>query len=450
MGSASFITLNSGFQDTILVNDNLNIVGHVTIGGSSFESKIASSLSGYDTSLTVNSKLSGCLQYDPEYMFPVARVLNLSGLSLFEIRGYNNGMEGLKPLIACDISGGYGYSTYTVLVDRMASSYIWNSDAIHLATGCLIYTNTADTDFINMSELQNLKNSSSNIQGQLDLKAPLNNPTFTGTVAGITKSMVGLSNVNNTSDLNKPISTAVQSQLDSKLYVSPTGQITCNTIMCNYDLKCGDLQANSIYGPVVNQITTQIASNINNLQYTKVYELVRYYGNVKFIKLGRLYLPNLGGCQAEIQLSGSYGWNINNATGVAQDQYKFPNFQATIYMQTSSSGSRRKIFPNTLSNLIPYTSSYDLCHSGYVIITSPNYLPRGFYLVPVPSDNTNYVDIWYESLPWTGPLLLKVTQITGGFTISTEVADAMPLDGYVKLDMFLNNLTTIYKNPYNV
>lgn len=39
-------------------------------------------------------------------------------------------------------------------------------------------------------------------------KAPLNNPTFTGTVSGITKTMVGLSQVDNTSDVNKPISAA--------------------------------------------------------------------------------------------------------------------------------------------------------------------------------------------------------------------------------------------------
>ena len=50
----------------------------------------------------------------------------------------------------------------------------------------------------------------------LNLKAPIASPTFTGTVSGITKAMVGLGNVDNTSDLNKPISTAVQSALDTK------------------------------------------------------------------------------------------------------------------------------------------------------------------------------------------------------------------------------------------
>jgi len=42
----------------------------------------------------------------------------------------------------------------------------------------------------------------------LDLKAPKNSPTFTGTVSGVTKAHVGLENVDNTSDASKPVSTA--------------------------------------------------------------------------------------------------------------------------------------------------------------------------------------------------------------------------------------------------
>ena len=57
-------------------------------------------------------------------------------------------------------------------------------------------------------------------QTALDLKAPLASPTFTGTVAGITKSMVGLGNVDNTTDAAKPISTATQTALDLKLATS--------------------------------------------------------------------------------------------------------------------------------------------------------------------------------------------------------------------------------------
>ena len=53
-------------------------------------------------------------------------------------------------------------------------------------------------------------------QTALDLKANLSGPTFTGTVGGITKSMVGLGNVDNTADADKPISTDTQTALDLK------------------------------------------------------------------------------------------------------------------------------------------------------------------------------------------------------------------------------------------
>ena len=50
----------------------------------------------------------------------------------------------------------------------------------------------------------------------LALKAPLANPTFTGTVAGVTKTMVGLGSVDNTADSAKPVSTEQQTALDLK------------------------------------------------------------------------------------------------------------------------------------------------------------------------------------------------------------------------------------------
>lgn len=50
----------------------------------------------------------------------------------------------------------------------------------------------------------------------LALKAPLASPAFTGTPTGITKTHVGLANVDNTTDAGKPVSTAQQTALDGK------------------------------------------------------------------------------------------------------------------------------------------------------------------------------------------------------------------------------------------
>ena len=69
----------------------------------------------------------------------------------------------------------------------------------------------------------------------LALKAPINNPAFTGTVTGVTKTMVGLGNVDNTTDAGKPVSTATQTALDLKLNRSdfPTGTNTGNILYWN-------------------------------------------------------------------------------------------------------------------------------------------------------------------------------------------------------------------------
>ncbi|MFM7981798.1 MAG: hypothetical protein ACKPKO_21020, partial [Candidatus Fonsibacter sp.] len=54
------------------------------------------------------------------------------------------------------------------------------------------------------------------MQTALDLKAPSASPIFTGTTTGITKAMVELGSVDNTADVDKPISTATQTAVDGK------------------------------------------------------------------------------------------------------------------------------------------------------------------------------------------------------------------------------------------
>jgi hypothetical protein len=88
------------------------------------------------------------------------------------------------------------------------------------------------------SELNFVDGVTSAIQDQINAKAPLASPTFTGTVSGIDKTMVGLGNVDNTSDANKPVSTAAQTALDLKApLASPalTGTPTAPTAAANTD-----------------------------------------------------------------------------------------------------------------------------------------------------------------------------------------------------------------------
>jgi hypothetical protein len=80
---------------------------------------------------------------------------------------------------------------------------------VNLTKSDIVLGNVDNTSDIN-------KPISTATQAALDLKANLASPTFTGTVSGITKSMVGLGNVDNTTDANKPVSTATQTALDLK------------------------------------------------------------------------------------------------------------------------------------------------------------------------------------------------------------------------------------------
>ena len=79
---------------------------------------------------------------------------------------------------------------------------------------------------ISDTEIAYLDGVTSAIQTQLNDKlasssaattyAPIASPTFTGNVSGITKTMVGLGDVDNTADTAKPVSTAQQTALDLK------------------------------------------------------------------------------------------------------------------------------------------------------------------------------------------------------------------------------------------
>ena len=86
-------------------------------------------------------------------------------------------------------------------------------DGITAATAEL---NILDGATLSVTELNYVDGVTSSIQTQLNNKAPLADPTFTGTVSGVTKTHVGLGNVDNTTDAGKPVSTATQTALDLK------------------------------------------------------------------------------------------------------------------------------------------------------------------------------------------------------------------------------------------
>ncbi len=98
----------------------------------------------------------------------------------------------------------------------------------------------------------------------VELKAPIESPTFTGTVTGITKAMVGLPYVENTSDLSKPISTLTQIALDSKVSTntfSSTVSLKENTANKSTAADLGGTTPSDIFYPTQKAVKEYIAAN---------------------------------------------------------------------------------------------------------------------------------------------------------------------------------------------
>jgi hypothetical protein len=100
-----------------------------------------------------------------------------------------------------------------VTAEKIAAGAVTNEKL----NGSIEWTKLQVSSTVSATELGYVDGVTSSIQDQLDDKAPIDSPTFTGSVSGITKSMVGLGNVDNTADLDKPISDDTQTALDAKL-----------------------------------------------------------------------------------------------------------------------------------------------------------------------------------------------------------------------------------------
>ena len=89
-------------------------------------------------------------------------------------------------------------------------------------------------------------------------KAPTANPSFTGTVSGIDKTMVGLGNLDNTTDLLKPVSTATKTALDAKAPIAnPT--FTGTSFTTSGLLTCGNISTGPTSLSIITPSNDQVA-----------------------------------------------------------------------------------------------------------------------------------------------------------------------------------------------
>lgn len=148
---------------------------------------------------------------------PVAGSINVeTGGSEIKVK-VGNGSDTFADLDYIPTNGSVASDIATAIAD-----YATKADPTF--SGTVSLPSTTSIGDVDATEISYLDGVTSSVQTQLDTldtdKAPIASPTFTGTVSGIDKTMVGLSNVDNTSDADKPVSTATQSALDLKADLS--------------------------------------------------------------------------------------------------------------------------------------------------------------------------------------------------------------------------------------
>jgi hypothetical protein len=150
------------------------------------------------------------------------------------------------------------------VIDEPTSTVNFTQGSLDAVAVGAFEASSATIGNVSDTEIQYLNGVTSAIQTQLDAKAPTADPTFTGTVSGITKAMVGLGNVDNTSDANKPISTDTQSALDLKADLS--GPTFSGTVSLPSTTSIGDVSSTEI--GYVNGVTSAIQDQIDGKQAT--------------------------------------------------------------------------------------------------------------------------------------------------------------------------------------
>ena len=148
--------------------------------------------------------------------------------------GYLNGVtsaiqtqiDAKAPLASPTFTGTVTLPTGTVTSGMILDGTIANADIN--ASAAIDWTKLAISSTVSATEIGYLDGVTSAIQTQLNAKAPLESPTFTGTVSGITKSMVGLGNVENTA-----LSTWAGSTNITTVGTIATGTWSASTIALN-------------------------------------------------------------------------------------------------------------------------------------------------------------------------------------------------------------------------
>jgi len=274
-------------------NSNMLVSAPIAIGTalgvetSSFDGKIGLNVSSFsnDTDLEINS----FNQYTKLVLYNECEQESKCDISIEFIKGNRNFSEGLFNdwRISSNVTQHH-------LLFQVGSSGV-TSDILKLGNNEITMYKPLTVNNINLTGsvsgitktmvgLSNVDNTtdlgkpiSTLTQTALNLKANLASPTFTGTVSGITKAMVGLSNVDNTTDLGKPISTLTQTALDLKANLaSPTFTGTVSGIT-KAMVGLGNVDNTTDLGKPISTLTQTAINTKANLNYDSYRAIIRHY-----------------------------------------------------------------------------------------------------------------------------------------------------------------------------
>ena len=149
---------------------------------------------------------------------------NVAGLASLTTSAKLNLVDAIN-----EVNASVGGAGASIVDTGTSTSSVWSSSKtssqIAAATAALV--NAAPAALDTLKELSDALGGDASFAATtaaaIGSKAPIASPTFTGTVGGVTKAMVGLGSVDNTSDASKPVSTATASALAAKApLASPT------------------------------------------------------------------------------------------------------------------------------------------------------------------------------------------------------------------------------------
>jgi hypothetical protein len=250
---------------TVVTNINSGIASAVTTSESYTDTQIANLVSSAPQTLNTLNEIATALGNDPNFSTSMVNLIGtkapiinptftnnlnvlgaVTGNSICSVNDilYNNGSSlitnvgNANTLIFALANNKANIENPTFIADATILSNLYVSGKTTFKNASTMMsslnvvgdiTNVGNASCNNLNVNGTINNTALN--NFLATKASLASPTFTGTVGGITSTMVGLGNCNNTSDASKPISTATQAALNLLAPIaSPTFTGTVNGI----------------------------------------------------------------------------------------------------------------------------------------------------------------------------------------------------------------------------